>query len=275
MPLSLVSPTAFIPSFSPSSRQSSADDDYGLASPMALPDTPSSQARSGIALAWDLDPPSPTLDDAHARATRLFAQSKSVQRPERRASASAVAARAATPNPRNHRNYVPDRAASRITRSSLPTLPEVRAKARHGGIYSLLLKNKSAKQEPVLVEDAQNPEGTSCTPSLERLDVLITPCVHVVVHPLVVTAALSVSKVSVRMAYTVDSFRAALTSVLSCRSPHLARPARQSTEASTKCFEPATDRISLVSISRIWAQLESILLYSSLVALDRSNCIFV
>ncbi|GMF42950.1 unnamed protein product [Phytophthora fragariaefolia] len=159
LPLNLVSPTAFVPSFPPSPSQPSADDDYGLASPMALPDTPS-QTRSGIALAWDFEPPSPTLDDVQARAEaiRRFAQSKSVQRPERRASSTAVAARAATPNPRSHRNYAPDRAASRLTRSSLPTLPEVRGKARHGGIYSLLLKNKSAKQEPVLVEDAHNPE---------------------------------------------------------------------------------------------------------------------
>ncbi|KAE9043361.1 hypothetical protein PR003_g2576 [Phytophthora rubi] len=171
LPLNLVSPTAFVPSFSPSHRQSSADDDYGLASPMALPDTPSSQTRSGITLAWDLEPPSPTLDDAQVRAgaTRRFAQSKSVQRPERRASASAVAARAATPNPRSHRNYAPDRVASRITRSSLPALPEVRGKARHGGIYSLLLKNKSAKQEPVLVEDAHNPEEMTGALSVSKV----------------------------------------------------------------------------------------------------------
>ncbi|KAJ8542474.1 hypothetical protein ON010_g12338 [Phytophthora cinnamomi] len=171
LPLNLVSPTAFVPSFPPSSGQSSTDDDYGLASPMALPDTPS-QTRSGIALAWDLEPPSPTLDDAHTRAgtTRRFVQSKSVQRPERRASASAVATRAATPNPRSHRNYGPDRAASRLTRSSLPTLPEVRAgKARHGGIYSLLLKNKSSKQEPVLVEDTHNPEEVTAALSVAKV----------------------------------------------------------------------------------------------------------
>ncbi|KAL3668241.1 hypothetical protein V7S43_006336 [Phytophthora oleae] len=156
--LKIVSPSAFDPAFPVSP---STDDDYGLASPMALPDTPS-QTRPGIALAWDLDPTSPKSEAALSRAEsfRCLAQSKSVQRPERRASAtSSFTAKAATPNPRNYRNFVPDRAASRITRSSLPTLPEVRGKARHGGIYSLLLKNKPVKQEPVLVEDAHNPEG--------------------------------------------------------------------------------------------------------------------
>jgi len=160
MPLNLVSPSAFAPSFPPSPSRSSTDDDYGLASPMALPDTPS-PSRSGIALTWDLEPTSPTDEDASEtrEVFRRLAQSKSVQRPERRASAVSVAARAATPNPRSFRNY--ERAAPRITRSSLPMLPEARGKARHGGIYSLLLKNKSAKQDPVLVEDSHNPEGAS------------------------------------------------------------------------------------------------------------------
>ncbi|GMF15715.1 unnamed protein product [Phytophthora lilii] len=162
MPLNLVSPTAFVPAFPPSPSQSSTDEDYGLASPMALPDTPS-QSRSGIALAWDLEPPSPTFEGARARggSSHRLTQSKSVQRPERRASAVPLTTRAATPNPRNHRSFAPDRATSRITRSSLPTLPEVRGKTRHGGIYSLLLKNKPVKQEPVLVEDVHNPEGSN------------------------------------------------------------------------------------------------------------------
>lgn len=161
MPLNLMSPTSFVPSFPLSLTQSSTDDAYGLASPMTLPDT-TSQTRPGIALAWNLEPASPILQDAHVRrgASHRLPQSKSVQRPDRRASSDSIAGRAATPNPNNYRNYVPGRA--RITRSLLPTLPEVRAKARHGGIYSLLLKNTSVKQEAVLVEDAHNPEGTIC-----------------------------------------------------------------------------------------------------------------
>ncbi|KAL4159722.1 hypothetical protein PRNP1_000295 [Phytophthora ramorum] len=46
MALHLVSPTAFVPSFPPSPSQSSTDEDYGLASPMALPDTPSQEERT-------------------------------------------------------------------------------------------------------------------------------------------------------------------------------------------------------------------------------------
>ncbi|KAG7393540.1 hypothetical protein PHYPSEUDO_007377 [Phytophthora pseudosyringae] len=172
MPLNIASPTAFVSSFPRSPTQSSADDDYGLASPMALPDTPS-QTGPRIALAWDLEPTSPALEDVRTRAEafRRLTQSKSVQRPERRASSVSLAARAATPNPRINRNCGPDRAASRITRSSLPTLPEVRGKARHGGIYSLLLKNKPVKQEPVLVEDAHNPEEVhaAAAPSVSKV----------------------------------------------------------------------------------------------------------
>ncbi|KAL4108732.1 hypothetical protein PRIC1_000441 [Phytophthora ramorum] len=169
MALHLVSPTAFVPSFPPSPSQSSTDEDYGLASPMALPDTPS-QSQSGITLTWDLAPTSPTYEDTYTRAgtSRGFAQSKSVQRPERRTPRFSAAARAATPNPRNHGSYAPDRATARITRSALPTLPEGRGKARHGGIYSLLLKNKSGKQEPMLVEDAHNSDGMTQAPSVSK-----------------------------------------------------------------------------------------------------------
>ncbi|KAG2763065.1 hypothetical protein PC129_g9447 [Phytophthora cactorum] len=167
MPLNIASPTAFIPSFPPLPTQQSTDDDYGLASPMALPDTPS-QARLGIAFSWDLEPTSPTIEDVHTRgeAFRCLAQSKSVQKPERRASSASLGGRAATPNPRN---CVPTRGTSRITRSSLPALPEFRGKARHGGIYSLLLKNTSVKQEPVLVEDAHNPEEVVAAPSVSKV----------------------------------------------------------------------------------------------------------
>lgn len=157
--LSIMSPTTFAPAFPTSPTQTSTDD-YGLASPMALPETPT-QTRPGMALAWDFEPTSPKLEETTSRAEsfRRLAQAKSVQKPERRASSALFTTKAATPNPRNYRNFVPDRGTSRITRSSLPTLPEVRCKARHGGIYSLLLKNKPGKQEPVLVEDGHSPEG--------------------------------------------------------------------------------------------------------------------
>ncbi|ETM56271.1 hypothetical protein L914_00724 [Phytophthora nicotianae] len=167
MSLNIASPTAFIPSFPPLPTLQSTDDDYGLASPMALPDTPS-QVQLGISFSWDIDPTSLQSEEVHTRGegSRCRVQSKSVQKPERRASSTSVGNKAATPNPKN---YAPTRSTSRMTRSSLPALPEFRKKARHGGIYSLLLKNTSVKQEPVLVEDAHNPEEIATAPSTSKM----------------------------------------------------------------------------------------------------------
>ncbi|CEG39015.1 uncharacterized protein PHALS_09080 [Plasmopara halstedii] len=165
-PLSTVSPTESESFFSTSSSQFLTDDDFGLLSPMSLPDTPS-RSRSKLALPWNLELSAPPIEVAITNEESFchLRQCNSDQGSNRRASSSILKPRAATPNPRNHRDCGSGETTLRLTRSSLPTLPEIRIKARHGGIYSLLLKNRSLIQEPILLKDAQNPEEVTALPS--------------------------------------------------------------------------------------------------------------
>lgn len=167
--LNIASPMALEPSCTSSSTQSSTNDDYGLASPMSLPNTPS-QSGSAIVFSSDLELPGPPAEAEATRARKSckLGQCKSVQKLDCRASIDMLKTGAVTPNPRNE-GFRKSRANVRLTRSSLPALPEFRGKTRHGGIYSLLLKNKFSTQKPVLIKEAHSPEELSAIPSVSKV----------------------------------------------------------------------------------------------------------
>lgn len=155
----LASPGEHVPAFPPSPPHHASGSEYDMVSPVALPESPaySSQAPSHEAdrsELWNVIPQLELDDDAGADTnttlpaaiTESKAREKSVimNRPRR---------------PRHRSSASPPRANNAYARSPPRSVhSERKPKAKHGGIYSLLLKFKPPEQEPVLVDDLRNPD---------------------------------------------------------------------------------------------------------------------
>lgn len=166
----LTSPSQHVAPFQPSPCYSADGDEYDLASPVALPDTPDashtyvSRWESAPDLRYDDDDDACYGDVAPQRATRV--PSLSVSKRDQRTPSSPPGAFL-----RNPRISPTRRLPSASARSSAATgahQPQVqqqqpasvpKRKVKHGGIYSLLLKNRSGEQDqPVLVDEKRSPE---------------------------------------------------------------------------------------------------------------------
>jgi hypothetical protein len=136
-----------------------------MMSPVALPESPANSphmsipevGRSGL---WGLIPQLELYDDATADST---AKSPTATAKSKARAKSVTAGRQR--RPRHRSSASPPRANNAYARSPpRSVLSDRKPKAKHGGIYSLLLKFKPPEQEPVLVDDLHHPDLAWPTP---------------------------------------------------------------------------------------------------------------
>lgn len=162
----LTSPGEHVPVFPPSLTYHASGDEYDMMSPIALPESPAyspempayEAGRSGL---WGLIPQLELDDDAAADTT---ASSPTA------AAKSKVRAKSVTVNkqrrPRHRSSASPPRANNTYARSPpRSVVSDRKPKAKHGGIYSLLLKFKPPEQEPMLVDDLLHPDQLCHAPA--------------------------------------------------------------------------------------------------------------
>lgn len=123
--------------FALSPSRTASGDEFDLISPVALPESPEARPRVP---SWDRLP-ALVLDKEIDWSSSSTARSADwPRRPRHRSSASPPRSTATTKSPPRSVHL------------------ERKPKAKHGGIYSLLLKYKSPEQAPVLVDDLQSPD---------------------------------------------------------------------------------------------------------------------
>lgn len=158
--IDLTSPTHHVQSFPPSPSYPTSGDEYDLASPVALPESPSPVAETR-SLAWSGLPKLVFDDEAEILPTATTGSYP------RTASMS-------VPRPR-HRSYASPPRTSSHSKAPRSVHAERKPKAKHGGIYSLLLKQKPPEHEAQLVDDILSPEVLQgklalCVAPLPRLE---------------------------------------------------------------------------------------------------------
>ncbi|GAB9467490.1 Charged multivesicular body protein 5 [Globisporangium polare] len=172
----LTSPSQHVAPFQPSPCHSADGDEYDLASPVGLPDTPNTSSQTSMSISrWEsvpdmryeadgyfesMSPPpqirTPSRSVAKKTQRSPFARTPRISPTGSSTARSTAATTASSHQPQQHQQPPP---------ASVP-----KRKVKHGGIYSLLLKNRGAgDHEAVLVDDEKrSPEVPEDSPGRAR-----------------------------------------------------------------------------------------------------------
>ncbi|TMW57392.1 hypothetical protein Poli38472_003317 [Pythium oligandrum] len=159
---SLMSPSEHMMHFQPSPCHSAHGDEFDLASPVALPESPQSkeQFRKSLVLEYN---PEMKEEGSQDEVEAVEGTAPTSAKPER------VTGPATFP-----RRHMTTRSPARSQQAYTPSRTqrvETRPKMKHGGIYSLLLKSRSPEHEPILLDDLQNAASLipeECLPSISK-----------------------------------------------------------------------------------------------------------